>query len=74
MSAFTISGNNQLMTDALGMDLVREYARHHSEAAFAELVRWHLGLVYSVARRCTASDSDAQDVAQAVFGRVVTQL
>jgi RNA polymerase sigma factor (sigma-70 family) len=49
------------------MDLVREFARNHSEAAFTELVRRHLNLVYSVARRCTGSDSDAQDVTQAVF-------
>lgn len=56
-----------MMTDASDMDLVREFARNHSEAAFAELVRRHLNLVYSVARRCTRSDGDAQDVTQAVF-------
>ncbi len=55
------------MTDVADMDLVREFARLHSEAAFTELVRRHLNLVYAIARRCTASDSDAQDVAQAVF-------
>ncbi|HTB84478.1 MAG TPA: sigma-70 family RNA polymerase sigma factor [Candidatus Sulfotelmatobacter sp.] len=55
------------MTDALDMDLVREFARNHSEAAFSELVRRHLNLVYSVARRCTGTDSDAQDVTQVVF-------
>ena len=55
------------MPDANDMDLVREFARNHSEAAFTELVRRHLNLVYSVARRCTGSDSDAQDVTQAVF-------
>ncbi len=49
------------------MDLVREFARHNSEAAFTELVRRHLNLVYSVARRCTGNDGDAQDVTQAVF-------
>jgi RNA polymerase sigma factor (sigma-70 family) len=49
------------------MDLVREFARDHSEAAFTELVRRHLNLVYSVARRCTGNDGDAHDVTQAVF-------
>jgi RNA polymerase sigma factor (sigma-70 family) len=55
------------MPDANDMDLVREFARHHSDAAFTELVRRHLNLVYSVARRCTGNDGDAHDVAQAVF-------
>jgi RNA polymerase sigma factor (sigma-70 family) len=55
------------MPDANDMDLVREFARDHSEAAFTELVRRHLNLVYSVARRCTGNDGDAHDVAQAVF-------
>jgi RNA polymerase sigma factor (sigma-70 family) len=49
------------------MDLVREFARDNSETAFTELVRRHLNLVYSVARRCTGNDGDAHDVAQAVF-------
>src|ERR1019366_7596900 len=55
------------MPDAQDMDLVREFARHNSEAAFTELVRRHINLVYSVARRCTGNDSDAHDVTQAVF-------
>ena len=55
------------MPDANDMDLVQEFARDHSEAAFTELVRRHLNLVYSIARRCTDSDGDAQDVTQAVF-------
>jgi RNA polymerase sigma factor (sigma-70 family) len=53
--------------DAQDMDLVREFVRDNSDAAFAELVRRHLNLVYSVARRCTDNDEDARDVAQAVF-------
>ena len=40
---------------------------HNSEAAFTELVRRHINLVYSVARRCTGNDGDAHDVTQAVF-------
>ena len=55
------------MPDAPDMELVREFARDQSEAAFAELVRRHIALVYSVARRCTGHDGDAQDVTQAVF-------
>ena len=55
------------MPDANDMDLVREFVHNHSEAAFTELVRRHVSLVYSVARRCTDNDDDAQDVTQAVF-------
>jgi len=55
------------MPDAQDMDLVREYARDHTEAAFTELVQRHINLVYSVAFRFTGNDSDAQDVTQAVF-------
>jgi len=55
------------MPDNNDMDLLQEFARHNSEAAFAELVRRHINLVYSVALRYTASPGDAEDVAQAVF-------
>jgi RNA polymerase sigma factor (sigma-70 family) len=55
------------MPDANDMDLVREYARDHSEPAFAGLVQRHINLVYSVALRCTGNSEDAQDVTQAVF-------
>ena len=55
------------MAGANDMDLVREFARHNSETAFAELVRRHINLVYSVAIRFTGNTGDAQDVAQAVF-------
>ena len=36
------------MPDANDMDLVREFATQQSEAAFAELVRRHVNLVYSL--------------------------
>jgi RNA polymerase sigma factor (sigma-70 family) len=55
------------MPDANDMELVREFAQQHSEAAFTELVRRHINLVYSVALRCTGDSGDAQDVTQAVF-------
>jgi RNA polymerase sigma factor (sigma-70 family) len=55
------------MTDANDLALVREFAGRNSEQAFAELVRRHLNLVYSVAMRYTGNTGDAQDVAQAVF-------
>jgi RNA polymerase sigma factor (sigma-70 family) len=55
------------MADTSDMDLVREFASRNSEPAFAELVRRHINLVYSVAVRFTGNAGDAQDVAQAVF-------
>jgi RNA polymerase sigma factor (sigma-70 family) len=60
-------GNNQEMVAAKDMDLVREYADRNSEPAFAELVRRHVNLVYSVALRFTGNSGDAQDVTQAAF-------
>lgn len=49
-------------------DLLRHYATERSEEAFAELVRRHLNLVYTVALRQVGGDTHlAQDVAQVVF-------
>ena len=49
-------------------ELLRRYAREGSEAAFAELVSRHVGLVYSAALRLVGGDTGlAQDVTQSVF-------
>src|SRR5476651_2563354 len=49
-------------------ELLIRYARERSEAAFAELVRRHIDLVYSAAARRAGGDSHrAEEVTQEVF-------
>jgi RNA polymerase sigma factor (sigma-70 family) len=49
-------------------ELLRHYAATNSEAAFAELVKRHVNLVYSAALRQVNGDAHlAQDIAQTVF-------
>jgi RNA polymerase sigma factor (sigma-70 family) len=49
-------------------ELLREFARINSEAAFAELVKRHVNLIYSAALRQVNGDEHlAKDVAQTVF-------
>lgn len=55
------------MTESLDHDLLEQYAKTGSEAAFATLVQRYGGLVYSVALRHTGNSQSAQDISQAVF-------
>ena len=52
------------MTD---QQLLRDYTGRHSEAAFAEIVRRHINLVYSAGLRMVRDAQLAEDVAQGVF-------
>src|SRR5688572_8262084 len=47
--------------------LLERFAQTRDEAAFAEIVRRHAGMVYSAARRQVADAHIAEDVTQAVF-------
>ncbi|HKW27774.1 MAG TPA: sigma factor, partial [Verrucomicrobiae bacterium] len=55
-------------------ELISSYAADGSEAAFAELTRRHVDLVYSAALRLVNGDvHSAQDVTQQVFTEVARQ-
>jgi len=47
--------------------LLEQFARHADESAFAALMRRHGPLVWSVSRRNTGHEQDAEDVYQATF-------
>ena len=49
------------------LDLLGRYARQNSQDAFGEIVRRHLSLVYSAARRHVHSPQLAEEIAQSVF-------
>jgi RNA polymerase sigma factor (sigma-70 family) len=55
------------MSSTSDAELLSQYARHRSEAAFSELVRRYGNFVYSAARRQTDDLEQAHDVVQMVF-------
>ncbi|HWN95732.1 MAG TPA: sigma-70 family RNA polymerase sigma factor [Methylomirabilota bacterium] len=55
------------MNGLTDQQLLREYAERRSEAAFAELVRRHVDLVYSAALRMVCDSHLAEDVTQGAF-------
>jgi DNA-directed RNA polymerase specialized sigma24 family protein len=55
------------MTEPDDIELLRQYARENSEAAFAVLVGRHVNLVYSVALRRVGNLHAAEEITQAVF-------
>ena len=55
------------MNDQTDAQLLRAYAEHRSEPAFAELVRRHVDIVHSAALRMVCDSHLAQDVTQGVF-------
>jgi RNA polymerase sigma factor (sigma-70 family) len=62
---------NMMSEDA---QLLRRYATERSEAAFAELIRRHVDLVYSAALRMVNGDTyGAQDLTQQVFAELARQ-
>ena len=48
-------------------ELLQDYVKTHSEAAFAELVRCHIDWIYSAALRRVGNPQLAEDIVQSVF-------
>ncbi len=63
MSGGDIS-NGMKVTD---LELLQKYAQENSHEAFAEVVKRHINLVYSVALRLVRSNELAEEVAQSTF-------
>jgi RNA polymerase sigma factor (sigma-70 family) len=55
------------MPDATDIELLQDYARQDSEAAFAVLVQRHVSLVYSTALRHVGIPAQSEEITQAVF-------
>jgi len=55
------------MHDLTDLELLRAYHRQGSDAAFAELVRRHVSLVYSTALRRVGIAAQAEEITQVVF-------
>jgi RNA polymerase sigma factor (sigma-70 family) len=55
------------MRECNDTELVRDYVRQNSQAAFTELVHRHVNLVYSAALRHTGMAAQAEEITQAVF-------
>ena len=55
------------MNQSSDQDLLREYAQGGSEAAFSELTRRYVDLVYSAAQRLVRDSALAEDISQSVF-------
>ena len=55
------------MTDTTDWQLIRKYVQKDAQAAFAALVRRHLGMVYCTCLRELGEPSLAEDATQAVF-------
>ena len=55
------------MTELADHELLAEFARNESEAAFAELTGRYVNLVYSAGLRYTGNPHHAEEITQAVF-------
>jgi uncharacterized protein (TIGR03435 family) len=55
------------MNEHEDIELLRQYAEEQSDVAFEMLVKRHVNLVYSAARRSVERPDDAEEITQAVF-------
>ena len=55
------------MSDSPDAELLKQFVRNKSEAAFAELVERDIGLVYSTVFPKTGNSQQSEDITQVVF-------